>query len=167
MTYDYVGSWFPQTGHNSPLYFNPASGTDDGRYINSTFNLYQTTYGVPASKLVLGVPFYGVSYECTPSTSNGLFQTYTSSCAVVGTSYDDVVSTYTTGAGYTSYWDSVSLVPWLYSSSAQKFVTYDNAASVAAKGAYVKSRGLAGAMIWELSQNTDGTLLTSLVNSLN
>eukprot|EP01089_Gocevia_fonbrunei_P013446 TRINITY_DN3454_c0_g1_i6.p1 TRINITY_DN3454_c0_g1~~TRINITY_DN3454_c0_g1_i6.p1 ORF type:complete len:537 (-),score=58.13 TRINITY_DN3454_c0_g1_i6:43-1653(-) len=167
MTYDYHGSWEPKTGHNSPLYYNPASGANDGTNINSTVDLYHSTYGVPLSKLVVGIPFYGLSYACTPSTSNGLFQTYNSSCEVTNYTYDQIVSTYTPANGYAAYLDSVSLVPWVYSSSAKKFISYDNAASVAAKGSYVKSKGLAGAMFWELSQNTDGTLLTSLVNSLN
>ena len=52
-------SWDCLANHNSPLYA-PVSG-DTTYNLNSIFNLLTTTYNVPASKINLGVAFYGRS----------------------------------------------------------------------------------------------------------
>ena len=55
-------------------------------------------------------------------------------------------------------------VPYLYGN--QRFLSYEDVRSVAAKAAYAKQNGLAGIGVWELSQNADGTLLASALNGL-
>ncbi|PKN95631.1 MAG: hypothetical protein CVU45_00540 [Chloroflexi bacterium HGW-Chloroflexi-7] len=43
-------------------------------------------------------------------------------------------------------------MPWLYDSASQIFISFDDARSLEAKAGYVKDKGLAGVMIWEISQ---------------
>src|SRR5512140_2799525 len=73
MTYDYYGTWSAVTGHNSPLH----AGPDDpqGLSIESTVGAYRAS-GVPASKLVVGVPFYGRGYRQAGPNNDGLYQAY-------------------------------------------------------------------------------------------
>jgi chitinase len=165
MTYDYNGNWNSFTGHNAPLskptgYTGPA-----GLYAQATVDAYLAT-GIPASKLVLGVPFYGRSWSKVGSTNNGLYQ-----AGVTGPGtwepgmldYKDIVARYGTAAGYTRYWDASAQVPYLYNKTAGVFVSYDDPQSLQAKAQYAVQKGLGGAMIWELSADTTDRALLDAV----
>jgi chitinase len=54
-------------------------------------------------------------------------------------------------------WDSTARVPYLSSAAPLgaagcNFVSYEDAASIAEKGAYVRAEGLGGTIIWTISQ---------------
>ena len=62
MSYDYHGSWDKKAGHNSPLYEAQFDSVDDKRLtVDWTVRLY-LTLGVPAEKLIVGIPYYGRSF---------------------------------------------------------------------------------------------------------
>jgi chitinase len=56
-------------------------------------------------------------------------------------------------------------VPWLFDGST--FISYDDPESVAQKADYIKSKDIGGAVIWELSQNADGTMLSAVYDHIN
>ena len=56
--------------------------------------------------------------------------------------------------GWVKYWDDTAKVPYLYNSTTNQFVSYDDPESIAIKVNYLKSKGLGGAMIWELSEDS-------------
>ncbi len=94
------------------------------------------------------------------ATNHGLFQA--ASFAPPGTwdpegtsginDYTQIVQFLTSG-GYTRYWDAAAMAPYAYSPSAYggHFISYDDPQSLTAKMAYIRSRGMGGAMLWELS----------------
>lgn len=45
-------------------------------------------------------------------------------------------------------------------------MTYNGAASIGAKGAYIREQGFAGAMIWSLGIDKGSELLTALYDSM-
>lgn len=160
MTYDIHGSWDTYTDFNAPLY-TPAEDSPQYKIsVDSTVRAWISS-GFPASKLVLGVPFYGHIYNGAANSNNGLYNTFTSSGAIA---YDKVVSNYLNNSSFTSYYNAKAKVPWLYNGSV--FISYDDADSIAAKAGYVKSNNLAGACAWELSQNKNGVLLNALYANL-
>ena len=60
MTYDFHGGWEATSNHNAALYKDPNDPTADTKfYVDGAIDIY-TNEGVPADKLVLGVPFTGV-----------------------------------------------------------------------------------------------------------
>ena len=67
MNYDYVGPWHKETGFHAPLYSEHSGSAD------RTVHDYQDA-GVPADKLLLGVPFYGYSWKSVGADNHGLFQ---------------------------------------------------------------------------------------------
>lgn len=69
MNYDYSGPWSHTTGFLAPLYADEARGGSVERSILS----YKEA-GVPASKLLMGLPFYGYGWKSVTATDNGLFQ---------------------------------------------------------------------------------------------
>ncbi|MBW4081116.1 glycosyl hydrolase family 18 protein [Paenibacillus sp. S150] len=171
MTYDFNGSWNTTTGHNAPLYYDPAAAssglTDPANYnIDKAVTSYLEN-GVPANKLVLGMPFYGRGWGGAPSTGNGQYQV-SAGISNTGTwekgSYDfyDLEANYINKNGYTRYWNNTSKVPYLYNPSNQTFISYDDVESFGYKTSYIKTKGLAGAMFWETSGDRNKTLQNKL-----
>lgn len=166
MSYDYHGGWDPITGHNAHM----AVGSKDaakGFSITDTVDSYLSG-GFPAAKLVLGVPFYGRGWENVSSTDVGLYQAGTS--ASVGTwekgvfDYTDIRANYL--PSMTRYWDAQAQVPYLYDSARKLWISYDDTQSMVIKTDYIKSKGLGGAMAWEMSGDRDQELLDTLVANL-
>lgn len=171
MTYDFNGSWNTTTGHNAPLYYDPAAASS-GLTEPANYNIDKavTNYlanGVPANKLVLGMPFYGRGWGGAPSTGNGQYQV-SAGISSTGTwekgSYDfyDLEANYINKNGYTRYWNNTSKVPYLYNPSTQTYISYDDVESLGYKTSYLKSKGLAGAMFWETSGDRNRTLQNKL-----
>jgi chitinase len=126
--------------------------------------------GLPAEKLVLGVPFYGYGYAGVAAANNGRFQPGTTRPDTSAPNpwagalrYYRVVEAQR--AGFTRYWDAEARVPWLYHAATRTWITYDDAESLALKAEFVRTRKLGGIMIWELSGD-DGTLLPAIYNGL-
>jgi chitinase len=169
MTYDYHGAWENRTNHNAPLYQNP-NDPDNGKgfYINRAVTDYLAG-GVPANKLVVGVPFYSRGWRGVPNVNNGLFQT--SGGAAQGT-YEPGIEDYKvlknlTGQGYTRHYDSAAQVAYLYNPATGVWWSYDDPAVIGNKANYIKSKGLRGGMFWELSgDDGQGSLVTALYNGL-
>ena len=154
MTYDFH-SGGSRAGFNSALYnhddpSNPRSNTDAA--VQAILSK-----GVPRTKLVVGVPFYGRGWRGIESASPG--NTGSGSLQVGG--YRAIASSQLQSSGFVRHWDDVAKVPWLYNADTKEWITYEDAHSMRIKGQYVVDQGLGGAMFWELS-NDDGTLLGAL-----
>lgn len=142
MTYCYYGSWAGMSGHNAPLYSNPLDPLAAGSIDQSIRQYFHDQRGVPYNKLVSGIPFYGLAFT-------GTTQLYKPAAGGNACEYT-VAST----LNYTYNWDSVSQVPYLTSPlNGGTIVTFDDPVSVRLKCQYAKAQGLAGVMIWELSQD--------------
>jgi len=158
MTYDFH-SGGARAGFNSALYNH-----DDPS--NPRLNLHDAVQaiaarGMPRSKLVAGVPFYGRGWRGVESSA--AWSTGTGTLQVGG--YRVIAETFLKSPGYVRYWDDVAKVPWLYNADTKEWITYEDPQSMKLKGEYVAAQGLAGAMFWELS-NDDGTLLEALRTGL-
>lgn len=175
MTYDFNGGWQQITAHNAPLYYDPAAGSA-GVPSASAFNADAAVQGhlnagVPANKLVLGIPFYGRGWDGVNNAGNGQYQS-ASGASSVGTweagsfDYYDLEANYINKNGYTRYWNDTAKVPYLYNPSNRRFITYDDSQSIGFKTDYIKNHGLAGAMFWELSGDRNKTLQTKLRSDL-
>ena len=139
MSYDYHGPWSDHSGHNSPLY--PDAGDTDGS-VDETYQ-YARQRQVPLAKLLLGVPFYGKSFDCS-----GLGLPFTTS-----TDYSYAEAMELLAAGWTRTWDATARVPWLLRPDSGMIVCYDDEESVGAKCDYVKTKQAAGVIVWEISED--------------
>ena len=152
MTYGMSGAWQGwESWHSSPLHCNKGSSTPTG--IDSSVSQYLAAR-VPASKLGVGAGFYG---ECYTSPVSAPVQTLGSSqvSASDGTmAYRNIMASYYSQSAY--HYDSAADVPYLSlsGSNAEKctYVSYEDATSLAAKGAWVKAQGLGGVIIWTISE---------------
>ncbi len=181
MTYDYAGSW-----NTSPISTAPYSSI-----IVNIPNLIGQ--GIPPSKIVLGVPFYGVHYAGnfkgdttgTPlstllsqaaAVSNGPVQTpatANSGPATQDTDYESIVTqTLDTSAGTTNLNVSVAHdsdgSAWAFDSKNLLLWVYDDATTIKQKAVWARGQNLAGMMTWELGKDTAaGTLLCAMEGAIN
>ncbi len=160
MTYDMHGSFDDYTDLNAPLYGTTEPSPNRVWSCDQAVNAWIKA-GFPKSKLVMGVPFYGRKYTGVTGGGKGIFRPFVSARSI---DYDDIQSGYLGKSGYARYYGAAGKTPWLFNGST--FISYEDAASIAQKTGYVKKWGLAGAGVWELSQNDDGALLKALYSGL-
>lgn len=160
MTYDIHGMWDTYTDLLAPLYDNSDASRQYKASVDSSIKIWEKS-GFPMDKLIMGIPFYGYQYSSVKNSNQGLYGTFTSAKPV---NYNTIEKNYLNQKGYTRYFHSQSKVPWLYNGSS--FVSYEDPESIRFKTDYIKSKGLGGAMVWELSQDPDRVLLNTLYNDL-
>jgi chitinase len=156
MAYDYYEGSDSTTGHHAPLYTNPA----DPKKISADRSVREfEEAGVPARKIVLGVPFYSHAWNEVPGTNNGLFQPGKGAHdgANAGEGPEAMLKN-----GFVRSWDPVASAPSLYNPETKVFVSYDDAKSLAAKCKYVIDHRLGGVMFWDYESDSTGALLDAV-----
>jgi chitinase len=152
MTYGMSGAWQGwKSWHSAPLHWNHDSSTPTG--IDASVGHYLAA-NVPAAKLGVGAGFYGECYTA-PVTGPGQPLGASQVAASDGTmSYANIMASFWSASAY--QYDTAAEVPWLKLSGANAqsctYVSYEDAKSIAAKGAWVKQQGLGGVIIWEISE---------------
>ena len=139
MTYDFHGPWSDHSGHNSPLYL---CGNDTCGSLNDTF-IYGFSRKIPKEKLLVGLAFYGRSFDCPE-----LYQPFSVS---LDYSYADVASLL--AGGWTRLWDDCAELPIARKPDKKVIISYDDEQSIGAKCRYVLDKNAAGVIIWELTQD--------------
>ena len=120
--------------------------------------------GVPASKIVLGIPFYGRAFTLAKDSKTILGETSVAKQYIDGYSYikDSLVNK----KGYKEYRDEAAKAPYLYNEKTKVFIGYDDEKSVREKCKYVLDNKLAGVMFWEYNSDPKGYLLDEINKSL-
>jgi chitinase len=162
MTYDFHNSLTPTTGHHAALRKSRTSAAGE-RSVERAVQQYLAA-GVPARKLVIGVPFYGRAFADVKPENNGLDQPYGSYEG--DHPWPQLVADFIDRNGYARYWDSTAQVPYLWNAQTHVFISYDDTQSLKLKADFVKARGLGGMMYWEQSQDPRGELLGVLSATL-
>ncbi|KAH7028014.1 family 18 glycosyl hydrolase [Microdochium trichocladiopsis] len=146
MAYDYAGGWdLAHTGHQANLYPNPLNPDATPFSTDRAVNDYLAA-GVPARKIVMGIPLYGRAFEGT----SGLGQPATGTGQ--GT-WEAGVYDYKALplAGSVEKYDIVAGASYSEDTSAKRIVSYDTIESVTKKLGFVSTKGLGGTMFWEAS----------------
>jgi chitinase len=163
MAYDYYGSWSSTTGHNANLYTSPNDPAWGGISTNWCIEQYLKA-GFPASKLMVGVAFYGHAWQGvkTAGSRNGLFQPYDKKqpSPFDGAGWDKIKPLLETGSGYTRSWDDVAKSPYVY--NGDTFISYTDQEALGYIVDYAKAKGLGGVFAWEYAHDMDGELLKVL-----
>jgi chitinase len=155
MAYDFHSGNQRRAGYNAALYNN--ADPQNPRLNTRDASESLLAKGVPRSKLVVGVPFFGKGWTGVASPDPW------STAAATGDAggYRTIVDRFLNAPGYVRYWDDVAKVPRLYNAEAKHWISYDDPESIRLKGAYIARERLGGAMFWELSHD-NGSLLDAL-----
>ncbi|MGW1407548.1 glycoside hydrolase family 18 protein, partial [Streptomyces sp. NPDC002403] len=158
MTYDFFGAWAAKgpTAPHSPL--TSYNGIPQAGFNSADAIAKLKAQGVPASKLLLGIGFYGrgwtgVTQDAPGGTATGAapgtyeagiedYKVLKNSCPATGT----VAGTAYAHCG-TNWW------------------SYDTPATITSKMSWAKSQGLGGAFFWEFSGDTANGELVGAINS--
>ena len=171
MSYDFHGGWSDATNFNAALFPAKADPTKD-EVIRTKFNVSAavTAYlaaGVPAEKLVMGVPFYGRGWSGVKPAGDGMFQVHNKQLPQ-GTweagvfDYKDIAANYLGKRGK-RFWHDEAKVPWLFDAQTGLVISYDDPESLKLKAEYARDKKLGGVMIWELSaDDAKNSLLDAL-----
>ena len=162
MCYDYYHGWHYQTGHHANLYpsekekFTGNSGQEAiDRFIK---------IGVPANKLVMGIPFYGRQWGKVSLGKNGLYQNAMSPGIIVP--YWDIIEKLKSG-NYKKGFDDSAKASYLWNATDSIFISWETPKDIQFKTEYIKENGLGGAMFWEYSLDKDQELLNALFENIN
>jgi chitinase len=146
MTYDMGNPPY----HNAPLYYS-ASITKK-RSVDQSVSLHKSK-GIPADRLVMGVPFYGHGTDPYKADVK-----YNEMSTVFSSKYE--------GKNIRK-WDAVAKVPYLVDEAGTFLLGYDDEESVTLKGEYVMQKKLLGVMFWEYRHDdSQGTLRKALCRAM-
>ena len=160
MAYDFFNALTPTTGHLAGLYPSEFAAPHD-RNADASIKQHRAA-GIPAEKLVLGIPFYGRGFTGVKPMHNGRHQVYDRFEGEHG--YSELLEKFIGKRGFVRYWDDRAKAPYLWNAASRTFITYDDPQSFAIKVAYVKANHLGGMMFWELSQDRDDELFDALLS---
>jgi chitinase len=198
LTFDFHGSWDSWADLNSPFSLDPKEPAVGGGAIQSTWNTkgtvdYYLASGVPANKLVVGVPFYGKRYVGVGPTNNGLYQPFAPQAWPYNDSptYHELVDTGLTDGnlnvigptavaapknngndqtgvnGFTWYWNGPAGAAWLYNPllDGGTFVSYMDPHAVTERVHLANEKHLRGLFAWEVSQDDNAGDLVNAMTS--
>jgi chitinase len=156
MTYDFFGAWDAQgpTAPHSPL--TSYTGIPKEGYTSDAAVTKLKALGVPASKLLLGIGFYGRGWTGVTQDAPG------------GTATGPATGTYEAGiedykvlkAGCPA---TGTVAGTAYAHCGTNWWSYDTPATIATKMDYKNQQGLGGTFFWELSGDTaNGELIKAI-----
>jgi chitinase len=160
MCYDWYNAVEKNTGHDSPLYTSPSDPKSIS--IDNAVSMYLAA-GVPAKKIVIGVPFYGRKWVGVESTNNGLWQPVPGhTAAPQSTPVFGQIEPLVNAQGFTRYWDPIGMAPYLYNAATKTFITYNDPEAELARTKYIRSKHLGGIMFWQYTGDPNNTLLNAI-----
>ncbi|WP_262841641.1 glycosyl hydrolase family 18 protein [Sphaerisporangium corydalis] len=160
MTYDYFGAFAPTgpTAPHSPL--NSYTGIPTPGFDSNSAIQKLKSKGVPASKLLLGIGFYGRGWSGVSQSAPG----GSASGPAPGT-YEQGIEDYKVLKNSCPSTGTVAGTAYAYCGN--QWWSYDTPSTIAGKMSYAKSQGLGGSFFWELTgDTTGGELITAMRNGL-
>jgi chitinase len=155
MTYDLFSG--DTAVHHAGLYASPLYTST--KYADHAVKAFMAA-GVPASKLVLGIPFYGRSFKLQGEVKQGIGQKRVSQNYLDG--YTLIKDSLVNKNGFKSYRDDAAKVPYLVNAATKEVISYEDEISVREKCKYVKEKKMAGVMFWEYTSDPKGYLLNAI-----
>lgn len=156
MTYDLGTAFSPVSTFNAPLREVRADPLDpELRRWNNVAGAvdYYRDQGVPAEKLVLGVPFYGRGFHVSTGSGDGLYQAYSKPYGAGD--WRVIREKLLSDPQWEQHWHPVAQTPWVFHRGERIFVSYEDPRSIAIRAEFARKEGLRGVFMWELTADDD------------
>ncbi|MEV4332379.1 glycoside hydrolase family 18 chitinase [Streptomyces sp. NPDC049597] len=158
MTYDFFGAWAAKgpTAPHSPL--TSYAGIPQAGFNSAEAIAKFKAKGVPSSKLLLGIGFYGRGWTGVTQSAPG------------GSATGPAAGTYEQGIEDYKVLKSTcpatgTIAGTAYAHCGSNWWSYDTPATVTSKMGWARNQGLGGAFFWEFSGDTANGELVSAINS--
>jgi len=162
MTYDYSHGDTIAI-HHTNLFASKRYNSDE--YAASALTDFEAA-GVPASKLVMGIAFYGHSIKVIDNDQHGLGVKTVGGRIRFGDGYTFIKDSLINQKGFKYYKDKDAKAPYLYNTDTKQFISFDDEWSVKNKCLYVRKEDMAGVMFWEYSSDKKEYLLDEINSDL-
>jgi chitinase len=162
--YDFHGTWESMTNHQSAIRVPAGQPVPADFSVDGAVRAWRTA-GAPASKLVLGIPYYSQGWTGVTGGGDGLFQPAAGPAAgtfAPGTEDYKVLAPLARSGAFEVHRDLRAGHAWLFDGTT--FWTFDDPLAVLQKTLYIRTRGLGGAMVWELSGDDANATLTRTIH---
>lgn len=159
MAYDFHRKGSLLSGANAPLY-----GKADERWgKNIMASAKQFTDIVPASKIILGIPFYGYEWSVTDTSAYNFTLPDSGQTAT----YERIKKLLDSGS-VVRHWDSTSFTPYLLyqKDGTQQQIFYEDAESLSYKIDLVKQANFGGIAIWAMGYEGGHTELWDTIDAV-
>jgi chitinase len=164
ITYDLHGPWEKQTGHGAQLFATNIAG--DSLSVANAVTIVRKA-GVPAKKIIIGIPYYGRMWSAVPLGSNkllpgfGIATNATSTATLID--YRTIVRNVLGKGEYQYYEDVLRGAAYLY--DGDRFVSYDPPEIIEKKMQYVWNDGFGGVLLADI-MGDDGILQDRVLSVL-
>ena len=156
MTYDFaVGDG--QAGHHTSLFSVNKNTLSTENMINNLL-----TAGVPASKLVVGVAFYGRGWV-NSGWNKTHFDNQNNATSTGSYTYQELIDK--PPEGYQYGYDESAQAAYFYNPHNDGFISFDNTRTIKAKAKWIKKLGLAGLFSWQVRQD-NGELIDAMFDHM-
>ncbi|SMF83918.1 chitinase [Paenibacillus uliginis N3/975] len=163
MAYDLTGKWSDTTGFNANLYRDSQGKSKHS--IDQIITMY-LDHDIDSKKLLLGVPAYSYGWKNVKSDKDGLFKPGKPiDINKVDLSYRKLEKDYLNNKDYKRYYDNKAKAAYLYNGNT--FISYEDKEALQEKVNYIKSKDLAGAMVWQYAQDAEDGIVKFLTEHLN
>ncbi|KAK7377177.1 hypothetical protein VNO80_02597 [Phaseolus coccineus] len=158
MCFDYHGAWDNFTGFNAALY-DPNSNISTKYGIGSWIEA-----GMPAHKLVMGLPLYGRTWRLKDPNVDGVgAEAVGAATDTDGTLDYDEILVFNKENGATVVYDDVAAS--FYSYAGTTWIGYDDGPSITKKVHFAKVSGLKGYFFWAVGKDKDWTISRQASNA--
>ncbi|CCV65692.1 hypothetical protein,containing chitinase domain [Paracholeplasma brassicae] len=144
------------TFHNTSLKLGASLNTAS---IDESVKMLKNSYGVPYSKIVVGVAFYGIKQTRIYNEQTNTFDAFKNAGSVY---YNHIENIYMTDSSYELVYDTGAGVPYIYKKDGTEFISFDNPQSILEKGNYILKNKLGGMMFWEYGTDPTNRLLEAV-----
>jgi chitinase len=151
------------TGHHAPLFTSPRNPKQNSA--DASIQKFIQA-GVPSEKIVLGVAFYGRTWEVYKSEYQGLYEPAGPPKNRIRASFKYLKPELENKNGFVRYWDPEASAPFLFNEKEKIFISYDDEESLKEKCKYIHEHQLKGAMFWEYQSDYQMRLLQTLYDGL-
>lgn len=163
MSYDLTGRWSDTTGFNSNLYTDRQLKSKDS--IDQIVSMY-LDHDIDSKKILLGIPAYSYAWKGVKSATDGAFTPGKPiDIDKVDLSYKMIEKKYLNKNGYKRYYDEKAKTAYLY--NGDTFISYEDKEALGEKVKYIQNKNLAGAMVWQYSQDAEDGIVKFLADNLN
>ncbi|XP_059638146.1 class V chitinase-like [Cornus florida] len=159
MAYDFYGPGWSPSMTNAPAALYDPTGQLSGSYGIGAW----IQGGVPAKKLVLGLPFYGYAWRLVNANNHGLLAPANGSTSGDGSMGYNQIKVFISQNNAATVYNATVVTDYCYAGTT--WIGYDDIQSITAKVSYAKQQAILGYFAWHVGVDNNWVLSQKAYNT--